>query len=102
MRCRPTARAAGNTKDNAYGNKRADKSGAREPPAAKSQHNTCQRTDGCATREAENIGIGERVAQQHLHKNARERERCACDERGQGAREPDILEHLTLQIRKVT
>jgi hypothetical protein len=37
-----------------------------------------------------------------LHKNARERERCACDERGQGAREPDILEHLTLQIRKVT
>ena len=49
-----------------------------------------QRADGRAAGDAEHVRIGERIAQQHLHQRAGERERAADGERGQRARQPQL------------
>src|SRR5690606_18421532 len=50
--------------------------------------------DGGTPGGAENVGLGERVAQEDLHQHARDREQAADAERGQRARQPELPDQL--------
>ena len=55
------------------------------------QHGRERGTGGAAT-GAEDVGVGERIAQQHLHQHAGDREQPADGKRGQRARQAQLID----------
>jgi hypothetical protein len=61
---------------------------------ANAEQHCGQGTDRGAAGGAHHVGIGQRVAQQHLHPGAGHREQAAGGERGQRARQPQLVHDL--------
>ena len=85
-----SARAIANTMS--VDSKRACERCRSREPARCPDHQRAERADRRAAGDAEHIGIGERIAQQHLHQRARDREQSADGERGECARQPQIAD----------
>jgi hypothetical protein len=56
-----------------------------------------QRADRGPAGDAQHVGIGQRVAQQHLHQRAGQRQQAAAGEGGQRARQAQAADHFDRQ-----
>jgi hypothetical protein len=64
------------------------------PADAETEDDGQQRADAGAARNAEHVGIGERVAQQHLQQRPGQRQQAAAGETGQRARQAQAAHDL--------
>jgi hypothetical protein len=64
------------------------------PATPKPEDDGQQRANAGATGNAEHVGIGERVAQQHLQQGPGQRQQAATGETGQGARQAQAAHNL--------
>jgi hypothetical protein len=94
---RPGPVAMGQAEDQQGGAQRTGEGAAVmiQPAAAPEQHGE-QRADRRAAGNAQHVGVGQRVAQQHLHQRAGQGQQAAAGEGGQGARQAQATDDVRL------
>ena len=63
-----------------------------DPESRRAERDRPQRAHRRTARDAEDVGVGERIAQQHLHQRARGGEQATAGEGGEGAGEAEFAD----------
>jgi hypothetical protein len=92
LRPAPSPRARPNTSSMAPARRRRRRRG--DPAAAAGRTAWQQRAHRRAAGDAEHVGVGQGVAQQHLHQRAGQRQQAAAGEGGQRARQAQAAHHF--------
>ena len=89
-RLRPAAVAARQPEHQHHGRERADKGEARYANAGQAEQHGGECANAGTAGNAEDVRIGERIPEQHLHQRASQCQQPAAAEGGQGARQAQI------------